>query len=73
MAIKDKGERKLEAIRDKGENQLDAIGKCSTNTPQKIGFYYKQDEEAKKLIEKINKIVQTIKNKSFVCTHSNGE
>ena len=74
MAIKDQGGRQLEAITDEGEKQLDAIGKNSTSKPQKIKFYDKQDEKAKKkTIDKINKIVQTNRYRTFVCTHSNGK
>ena len=73
VSIKDQGGRQLEAIRDEGEKQLDAIGKYSINKSQKIFFYNKQDEKAKTLIDKINKIVQTNRGKSFVRTHSNGK
>ena len=41
--------------------------------PPKKNFYNKQDEKAKKLIDKINKIVQINRSKSFACAYSNGK
>ena len=71
VAIKDQEGRQLEAIRDEGEKQLDSIGSYSTNKSQKITFYNEENKKAQKLVDKIKKIVQTNRDKRFVCTNSN--
>ena len=53
--IKDQGERQLEAIRDEGYRQLNAIGSHSaTKKSHKIEFDNEENQEAKKLVDKVD-------------------
>ena len=68
--IDTKNNQQLGAIREERGKQLDLIDKYSTE--KEIGFYDKENKKSVKLIKKNNKIVQSNKSKSFVCTHSDG-
>ena len=57
MAIKNQGERQLEAIRDQEEKQLNAISSDSaTNKSHKIEFCNEINQEAKELVNEVNEI-----------------
>ena len=57
VAIKDQGKRQLEAIRDHREKQLDAIKSySSTNKLHKIEFVDEKNQNAKELVDNIDKI-----------------
>ena len=69
----DKKKNQLNAIKDQGERQLEAISSYSaTNKPRRIEFGNKNNQEARKLVDEIKRINRENKNKKFVCFHSKG-
>ena len=72
-AIKDQGEKQLETIIDQRERQLDSISSNgATNKSQKIEFDNEKNQEAKELVDEVDKISRENKYKKFMCFHSNG-
>ena len=73
VAIKDQGERRLEAIKDQRERQFEAISIYdATNKSPKIKFDNEKNQEAKEIVDEVNKISRENKYKKFVYFHSNG-
>ena len=69
----DKNKDQLDAIKDQGERQLEAISSSSeTNQPHKPEFGNKNNQEARKLVDEIKRTNRENKNKKLVCFHSNG-
>ena len=52
--------------------KVDLIGKVNTDQTKRIGFHDKEKKQAVELVNKINRVIRENKNKSLVCTHSNG-
>ena len=73
--IEGKNEQQLEAIKDQGEGQLEAISSYNaTKIDQKkkeIEFNNKKNQEAKEIVDDVNKIIRENKYKKFACSHSN--
>ena len=73
VAVKDQGERQLQTIKDQEERQLEAISSYgATNKSQKTEFHNDKNQEAKEIVDEINKISREKKYNKFVCFHSNG-
>ena len=71
--VESKNEQQLVAIKDQGERQLEAIGTYgATSRSQKLEFDNEKNQEAKELFEEVNKISREDKYKKFVRLHSNG-
>ena len=71
--VESKNEQQLVAIKDQGERQLETISSYgATNKSQKIKFDNEKNQEAKELVDEVNKISRENKYKKFLCFHANG-
>ena len=63
----DKNKDQLDAIKDQGERQLEAISSSSeTNQPHRIEFGNKNNQEARKLVDEIKRTNRENKNEKLV-------
>ena len=72
--IEGKNEQQLDAIKDQDEKQPDALeSHRATNKSHKIEFDNNENQEAKKLVDEVDRMSIENKRKNALCLHSNGK